>query len=234
MTSQATLRSLAKDYANGNLSTEKYREERTIYIESVVAGTVSVHLKEAPAESRQDHSGSVTQRKPDDSRSVSTDINPSKSWMILLAGGAVVALLVIIALIVIPADNEDDISAPADSVAVAVAPATTPVETQVSAAQSLIRSFIATNVWTDASMGSFLATWDTIPVAEKAGISNSTEFSQLTSSIMKKLVEERALSTIGNPETSLEKQRQLVNFAASIGINDSRISLPQSTNLENP
>lgn len=57
---------------------------------------------------------------------------------------------------------------------------------------------------------------------------NSTEFSRLINAISKKLLEERALASIGNPETSYEKQRQLVEFAHTIGIRDQRISLPDA------
>ncbi|NNE37511.1 MAG: hypothetical protein HKN08_04335, partial [Gammaproteobacteria bacterium] len=60
---------------------------------------------------------------------------------------------------------------------------------------------------------------------DRASAMNTTDFSRLVNGISKKLLEERALAAIGNPETSYEKQRQLVEFADAIGINDQRISL---------
>ncbi len=50
----------------------------------------------------------------------------------------------------------------------------------------------------------------------------------MVNEISKKLLEEKALAAIGNPETSYEKQRQLVEFANSIAIRDQRITMPDA------
>lgn len=50
----------------------------------------------------------------------------------------------------------------------------------------------------------------------------------MVNEISKKLLEEKDLAAIGNPETSYEKQRQLVEFANSIAIRDQRITMPDA------
>jgi len=231
MSSITTLRSLAKDYANGTLEKDNYRKERTVYLEAILAGDVSVRQKQSTASVTQDRSDSVTQRKPNTTQPSTEATRRFNSKMILLAGGTVLTLIVIIVLMLSSGENEN--VNPADSEAIVETPAPTRLETTPTAAQDLISSFLSSNMWSVSSMDTFLQDWNNLATTDKTDISNTVEFSQLTSSILKKLVEERALSTIGNPETSLEKQRQLVEFAASIGINDPRISLPQQTNLNN-
>lgn len=55
---------------------------------------------------------------------------------------------------------------------------------------------------------------------------NSIELNQLATAIYKQLLEERALSGIGDAEKAVNKQKQLIEFAEQIGINDSRLTMP--------
>jgi len=228
MTSQSTLRSLARDYANGSLARDAYRKERTDYIEAVLAGEVSVRPQQPPSpKSSQDtFAGGVTLRKSKIPEPISRS-NPDKQKLIWLVAGVGIALIAIIVVLLIPESQPEITPVPSPSVTETVTPV--PAETVSAAAPDLIKSFLTQNIWSETSMDTFVSDWNAIPDSEKAGISNTGEYSQLTSSIVKKLIEERALSTIGSPEISLEKQRLLVDFAARIGIQDSRIALPQQT-----
>jgi len=230
MTSQSTLRSLARDYANGTLDKDTYRKERTGYIDALLAGEVSLRPQQPPpAQSTQDtFAGGVTLKKSKIPETIPRS-NPDKQKLIWLVAGIGIVLVVIIVVLLIPSGQPETTTVPSPSVTETVTPAPVPVEIVSAAAPDLIKTFLTQNIWSETSMDTFVSDWNAIPDPEKAGISNTGEYSQLTSSIVKKLVEERALSTIGNPELSLEKQRLLVDFATRIGIQDSRIALPQQT-----
>jgi len=234
MTPQTTLRGLARNYANGTLNKETYRKERTAYLDSVLSGKLSVQQLPHPPRSTTQTPGEMPERKAV-SATEPTRPDSFNPRILLLAGAAVIALVVIIVLIIFSGEDEQATSTTGSATAtVAPTPPAPASAITQSAAQGLIKAFLASNVWSETSLQAFLVEWNAIPDAEKAGINSTVEFSQLTGSIYKKLVEERALSTIGNPETSLEKQRQLVEFASRIGITDPRISLPQQTGLETP
>jgi hypothetical protein len=230
MTSQSTLRSLARSYANGTLDKDTYRKQRTGYIEAVLAGEVSLRPQQPPsAQSTQDtFAGGVTLKKskiPEPKPRSNTD----KQKLVWFVAGVGIVLLAIIVVLLIPDGQQQTTPIPSPSVTETLTPVPVPAETVSAAVPNLIKTFLTQNIWSETSMDTFVSDWNAIPDSEKAGISNTGEYSQLTSSIVKKLVEERALSTIGNPELSLEKQRLLVDFAARIGIQDSRIALPQQT-----
>ena len=66
-----------------------------------------------------------------------------------------------------------------------------------------------------------------MPVADALASKDSLETGQLTNAIYKQLLEEQALSGLVDDDSSADKQRQLVQFAADLGIEDSRISLAE-------
>ena len=233
MTQQSTLRGLAKAYANGALEREKYRNDRTAYIEAVLSGAVSIKAVEHhTGRSKTGRIDEVTEQKPgkdrtavnSDSTDITADPSPLQSRTGLIVGAAGVALLLILVLVfTVFTGNEDT---PPQSQGPSAATSVV-IDTPPTAAQTLIKSFLGKNTWSESSMNAFLTEWEVMPEPEKSSIKNTVELGQLTNEIYKKLLEERALSGIGNPETSYEKQRQLVQFAANLGITDPRISLPE-------
>ena len=144
----------------------------------------------------------------------------SKNGLIAAGVAGVVAIIVI--LIFALSTDSDEKSVTVTSTSNQAADSTASV-----AGQNLIREFLGEKSWSQSSMDSFLYNWQALPESEKTSMKNSIELGQVTNAIYKKLLEERALSGIGNPETSLEKQRQLVLFSDQIGIDDSRISIPE-------
>jgi hypothetical protein len=230
MTQQSTLRGLAKAYATGILEKDKYRKDRTSYIEAVLSGAVAIHPAETPVQAKLERTGEI----PIDriNRAVTTDVidinitpepGPLKANLGLIIGG-VAALLVMVIIVMFATSGDDNASATPQEQSSVVAPPV--MDTPRTAAQNLIASFLAKNSWSEAAMVAFLTEWEVMPEPEKTSIGNTIELGQLANEIYKKLLEERALSGIGNPETSRAKQQQLVEFAANIGINDPRISLP--------
>ena len=98
----------------------------------------------------------------------------------------------------------------------------TPVSTK---AHRLIRDFLTSKNWSDTSINSFVIQWQALTTEEQAAANGSLELNQLTNAIYKKLLEEQALSGLGDAESAMEKQRKLVSFAEDIGIHDPRIKI---------
>ena len=229
MPQQKTLRGLAKAYANGLIEKDEYRRERAAYLEAVLAGETRL-----PVPPVVPLPGATRREKPLENlaapadadvaalRQPGGDVRPGggNSRHALIAGGA--ALLVALAAAVFLLGGGEESAAPPAG----ANPPAAFEEAPPSPAQNLIAGFLADNAWSQADMNSFLADWQALPAGERDAARRSIEFSQLGNAIYKKLLEERALSRIGNPETAYEKQRQFVQFAASIGIEDPRISMP--------
>jgi hypothetical protein len=247
MAMETTLRDLARAYTSGKLDKVKYRAARKNYVEGVVSGSVKLrHAQESIAAAATTSTDQIT-RNPSDkttmmgseaySRSRSTPQDKStteKSGKGLIYAGVAVVVIVVIALVVIFSGKDEPAQAPAVAAGTSTsAPSTTPDATPSSTA-NLIRGFLGSNNWSQPSLDKFVSDWQALPEADRTSSMSSVEIGQLSNAIYKKLLEERALSGIGNPETSLEKQRLLVEFAAGIGIQDQKISLPESQATATP
>lgn len=244
MAMESSLRDLAKGYASGQLEKAKYRTDRTAFIEGVLSGTVTIRKNPAlgaqqaalSAESRVKNTSDKTTLMgsgtspayKNTGSSAENSSSPGKTGLMLGIGAAVAALIIVTVVFLMSGGGQEQqtIATGNQSANNNNPPQTT---TPSSVATNLVRSFLGTNSWSQASIDNFLAEWSTITDSEKNGLTNSIELGQLTNAIYKKLLEERALSGIGNPETSYEKQRVLVEFATRVGINDPRIALPEQT-----
>lgn len=100
-----------------------------------------------------------------------------------------------------------------------------PANVQPGKAQSLIQEFLSAKNWSQTNINSFVIKWQALSDEDRAAAKGTVQLGQLTNAIYKKLLEERALSGLGDDAEVLEKQRQLVEFAEQVGINDSRIKL---------
>jgi len=242
----SNLRELAKAYANGQLDKDKYRIDRTSYIEAILAGTVSIRPNQqnaslppsastgrARSASEQTSLMSDPVYSPAEDGGVDNNLKSRKTGLIV-AGTA----LVMISIILIVAFTGDTRVQQATQ-----SPLVTDSGTQGVTAPSdsisppgvlLVRSFLDNNIWSEASMDGFLQDWSALAETDRMASKDSIEIGQMTNAIYKKLLEERALSGIGNPETSYEKQRILVRFASAIGISDPRITLPDQLDSFTP
>ncbi|MGY8815036.1 MAG: hypothetical protein ACKVHQ_10040 [Gammaproteobacteria bacterium] len=231
MAEQSTLRTLAKAYANGQIEKEKYRADRTAFLDTVLSGSITLPVSgHAPLVGNENVNDITTQKGDKPRKATATASNKAedggflKQKSILLYGGiGIVVIIIFIVAMTIGGEDSNNQATPAQ-----VSSNNSANNTQPSRAQNLISSFLSDNNWTQSSQDVFLMNWRGISETEKASAMSSTEFSRLINGIYKKLLEERALSRIGNPETSYEKQRQLVEFASTIGISDQRISLPDA------
>ena len=247
MATESTLRDLAKAYAGGKLDKAKYRAARTAYVEAVVSGSMTLV-------SSQDSGGPVSTTTSTDlntrnssdktsmmgsaaySRAHSNEGDAGRSGKAktgLLIGGAAL-LVVIVAIVIALGGNKDEASPTAVTASSTTNSASAIPDAAPSAAITLIRTFLTSNNWSQPTLNKFVADWQQIPDADRSASMSSVELGQLSNAIYKKLLEERALSGIGNPETSLDKQRQLVEFAASVGIQDQKISLPETQATATP
>ena len=156
------------------------------------------------------------------------------SYVLAAAGG--VALIAVIVFALLPE------STPQPGTAVATGPETAPVQVETAEpaeaiaaseaptlsrpAASLILKFLADKNWSEPARTEFLNQWQALPDDQRAGAAQSGEMAQLNNSIYKKLQAERALSGLGDTGESIEKQRSLVEFAAALGIQDPRLTVP--------
>ena len=225
---EKTLKGLANAYAVGLLSKEKYRRERAIYLESVLAGKVTLPEPRYDATTtsgpitdfnlnrlRRTNYNSQKNQPSSNKRSKSSKVG------ILIGSSALVVALLIFSLMVSINDNSSDFIQDEDFSSEIYT-----LNIPPTGAQNMITDFLQKNMWGESNLVSFSEQWQEIPESERAFAMNSVEYSRLINAIYKKLLEERALSRIGNPIMSYEKQQKLVEFASILGIKDQRITLP--------
>ena len=94
-------------------------------------------------------------------------------------------------------------------------------------AAQLIKDFLEKNNWSEASLNAFSESWSALSDDEVTATSESVPLGQLTNAIYRQLLEEQALSGLVEDDSSINKQKRLVEFANSLGISDSRIKLPE-------
>jgi len=234
----SNLRELAKAYANGQLEKDRYRVDRTAYIEAILAGTVSIRPVQNNTTSSPSSSSSRPRSATDQTTMMSdpvytaadnggTDNNLKSGKTGLIVGGVALLVISLMLIVAFSGDTPEQQTSQSPVVADSATPGMNIQSDSVStAAVMLVRSFLDNNIWSDASMDGFLQDWSSLAESDRMASKDSIEIGQMTNAIYKKLLEERALSGIGNPETSYEKQRMLVQFASAIGISDPRITLP--------
>ena len=81
--------------------------------------------------------------------------------------------------------------------------------------------------WSNSTIDAFAQDWANLPAGAVLISKNSTEMGQLTNAIYKQLLEEQTLSGLIDDDSSVNKQKELVQFALDLGIEDSRIALTE-------
>ncbi len=245
-----TLRELAKEHASGNLDKDSYRKSRAELIQGITAGAIPV--KEVnyppPVQPPEPEDLDVTQRKDENKNPPAKKAEPQastppkpetgessvanacndtgKSNQTLLIGLslAVVGIIIVVVFLLKGTDNSDTAASTATGTEIpagntSAAAATTKTDT-------LIQGFLENKNWSDSSLGDFRQQWTNLSTDEMQAAKGSLALGQLTNAIYKQLVDERALSGLMDDDSALHKQRQLVQFATELGIEDNRISLP--------
>ncbi len=255
MANLKSLRELATEHALGNLDKESYRKSRAELIQGILSATIPLKEIEYPPpvqppapEALDDTQRRDDRKKPplknaqlqaDTSAGTGTasasnaaaDPDGHGSNKVLFIGlAAAVAAIIIVALIVLLGGGSakqlpSTMTGAENSGDLAAVPQT---KTQ---AQSLIQSFLNKNNWSSSSLDNFLRQWNDLPAGDMLASKDSLEMGQITNAIYKQLLEERALSGLVDDDSSLIKQRQLLQFANELGIDDPRITLPEELDV---
>lgn len=247
-----TLRELAKDHAQGKLKQADYRQCRVDLINGILAGEIEVkdHVFKAPPppldEDITEQSGfdplSTTKMatvpnfnidsditEPDASAAsniskpakvepeVKTDKPLQNKIIWLLVSTTVVLIIVIVLTILMLRSGLDEASTGAQN------------ETQVQApplnspTDQLISDFLAANNWQTENLNEFVRKWQQFSHEDRQKAMSSSRLAQLSNTIYKKILAEKALHSLGGSESNEETHMSLIKFAKSIGINDPKI-----------
>jgi len=226
-----TLRSLAKAYSKKTIEQGAYREARAKFLNGVLAGEIALSVNDYPSliRPKTDPTAETTLRRQE-KKSPPISETPSepgpqpvkKNKWLLIGAAAAVVLLIIIGIIIFSVGDDQDTPATAEE------PQVAQTQTQPNDAQLLVRDFLTQRNWaSDTSLDTFLTKWQSLSPETRSNATGTLELNQLTNAIYKELLEERALSSIGNTADSTRKQQKLIDFAQQIGLNDPRISLPK-------
>ena len=237
---QMTLRQLAKAYARGDLDKDSYRQKRANLLEGILAGDIPLqeNVFLAPLQPKADDAtyDVATDRKlpKQDSTAILANrpVSPAKpedavtsktTLLLLIAGIAGLGfILIALSVLYLHSSSGDEATARREGTS-AMAPDT---NTGLGG-RELIASFLQKKSWTDESLATFVDDWSALPENERKAAAGSVELGQLTNAIYKQLLAEEALSGLDNGHDAMDKQRELVEFARRIGIDDPRISTPE-------
>src|SRR3990172_6985610 len=249
MTNQ-TLRTLAKDYANGTLNKEAYRKSRDELLAGVLSGDIPLPVNEyRPPLRAQDldstfEKPSIEPVPPQQDMEPITEFvtPPSKRGPPIIAGKsrpgsplkhdialiAVVTIFFIAVLIVVMSVLEEDGQPTNRDNITDSDPGQTPPALQNQSATELMEEFLQRRNWSNESLQQFTAQWNNlIPDDQASGLASPLSI-QLTNAIYKQLLEDRALFGTGDDDAIMARQHALVDFAKGIGIDDPRLKVREA------
>ncbi len=251
-----TLKELAKDYAQGRLTKADYRQHRVNLIKAILAAEVEVkeYVFQDPTPPQEDITeqssfdplatakmANVSKYKeggddnditmPDASaRLLASEVKIAKTevkteqpksnltWLYI---ATVVVLFIVIALTFLMLRSGFD-----DSSTNTEAEKQTQTLNILSASDRLISDFLANANWQSDKLNEFIQSWQQLSDEDRQKTRESTHLSQLSSAIYKKILAEKALMTIGETESAANQQKNLIDFAKAIGIDDPKIITP--------
>lgn len=249
-----TLRQLAKEFAQGNLDKDNYRKSRSELLQDIVSGEVSLEEINFPPPVRppEPESLDTTERREDRSpapgpESDNASANAPQPEPVAAAPAAsasspavaedessgkgmvigIVVVLVLAAIVTVFVMQGDDKTTTTSAGGTTASSAESARMDVTSKAQQLIKDFLANNNWSNESLEQFSGDWANLSNEEITATGETVALGQLTNAIYRQLLEEQALSGLVDDDSSLNKQRQLVEFAEKLGIDDSRIKLPE-------
>ena len=253
MTNQ-TLRSLAKDYANGILNKEAYRKARNELLSGVLSGEIPLEVNEyrapLPAQDLDSTFEKTAIKPPDSSQAVppqkdeepitefvtrpqkrkpsfagESPDSPLKNYFGLITAAII---LCIIALIVLMLAIEEYIQPTKQTNVTDSEQGLTSPAQQNKSANELIEEFLLQHNWSDESLQQFTTQWNSLDPVEQTNALMSPLSIQLTNAIYKQLLEERALFGTGDNDAIITRQHALVNFANGVGIDDPRLKVREA------
>ena len=249
-TQGTTLRELARAFAKGELGRDEYRRDRSKLVAAILAGEVVVRNIDFPPPIKPPGSDGVDATEPrsrrrraesSDEPESTTQMTPPRprpatpppvSRQPAIPGRLITAVLLVgiagAATWYITSRPAPGISTPAPAAAPATA-APAAEDPRAEAGRTLISQFLQDRNWSAPRMASFQSEWSALDAEHRAAALGSADAGRLASAIYQRLLEERAVSALGDVEASLARQKALVGFASAIGISDPRLSVPEST-----
>jgi formylglycine-generating enzyme required for sulfatase activity len=238
---QMTLRQLARAYARGELDKTSYRQQRTNLLEGILKGDIPLQENPflAPLQSRTDEStcdtstgrttpnthGTAIPANETISSAQPVDTGLTQKFGVPLVAGTLGLGFILIVLLTLyltyPGNNGEAVRGTDNS-------AMTSNGKAVLGGRELITSFLQKKSWTDESLADFVDDWTALPEDKRKATFGSVELGQLTNAIYKQLLAEQALTGLDNSHDAMDKQRELVEFARRIGIDDPRLSMPEA------
>lgn len=245
--SNQTLRELAKDYARGIIDKEDYRKSRAELITGITTGQVPVKIIDYPPplmpsdgddqaiteglerDGTEITSPSVKKPKPVN-QSTTSSPKPSspasqpnkKSPVVFITISAVIVVLLITGVVLFyPKPPETD-SLNTTSKEATEASTNIAVSTGNMPGESLIADFLSEKNWSEDSLNTFVTSWSALTEDQRSTAKQTKRMQRMHDSIYKQFLEGKALASIDS-EKAISKQQKLIEFAAAIGISDSRL-----------
>ncbi|HIF51801.1 MAG TPA: hypothetical protein EYQ42_09805 [Thiotrichaceae bacterium] len=245
-----TLRDLAKNYAKGATSKDKYRQSRTELIRGIIEGKIAVKAidYEAPLKAPNDMEEAITQgikrdktkitspqqkqadkRKrvpPVEQKSETKKTQEKSSLVFILVSAVIVLSLIVTVFLFYPKPPESKtIKTPvnASSTSKNESLATATMNTN-GTGESLIANFLSEKNWGDDSLNIFLESWSSLSQEQRDSAKQSKRMKRMHDSIYKQFLEEKAFANIDS-EVALANQQKLIDFANTLELNDVRLTL---------
>jgi formylglycine-generating enzyme required for sulfatase activity len=232
------LRTLAKDYAEGAIDRDAYRKARSELIDGILAGDVEVLPRDFPPP-LDNSEGDPTvesiikvESSPKPSKQYAKQpqqLPPDKTHHYWLIGGSVVTLTCLIVLVFLytkqaklPMEGSNDAE---EQTSEQVTERDTVTVVSSNAGDALIGNFLNENNWSVENLQQILLDWQNLSTEERSAGLSSVTSRQLINAIHKQLTEERGLLGLGDNASVIARQQTLVDFAGSLGIQDSRLTV---------
>ena len=217
-----SVRQLARDYYNGEISQEEYRRERTLQLELISAGANPYGDDERtrPREDAVDADiGSPAQS--DDESFVDklkklewVDKIPNGRIVVPVAAGVILILFIWLLWPSGPAPQNAQVEP-------VIAEKTDVVVKKENSAKELVKNFLEKDDWSIASIADFVKVWDTMTDEEHDSARKARWFKALRDSIRHGILEQKALQDGGSDDSiQLQSEQEILleSFAGHLGI----------------
>ncbi|MGR9089765.1 MAG: formylglycine-generating enzyme family protein [Gammaproteobacteria bacterium] len=217
------LRGLAKAYSDGLIDRKHYIRGRRHLIDDIVAGDVEIVPYDAPkppadpAVERTFSDGEATLEMPRvDLEAATQPLAPAKSGR----SGLIIVVVVIVAATAYAGWRaiSPNPEGPAATMAV------TSVPEGPNPAGVLLESFLEENTWLLKRIEGFTLAWEQEPQTARDALIDTPTMRRAADLITRQILEEKALFELGEQDTALRKQRRLLDLAATLSIENERIS----------
>ena len=204
------LRQLSRDYAQGQLSFEDYREQRKQLLDDIADGAALVPFV-VPTPPSMAPSPQPEFKTREDTLEIR---KPARGLPLPAIAAAVVALVAVGGYFALSGGD----GRPTPQPPTAATPAAG------SDARKLVEDFIDRKDWQAPAVDEFKASWLAADTGQRLEIEQSPLFRHLADATHAQIMEEQALAGLSNSMDALTQQRRLIDFANAMGFNDPRFA----------